>query len=92
MFILTIDGKEKDGSYSVQNEDGDNVLYMFQEKDDASRYAMLLEEESYTDMHVLEVDPDMMMSVCETHGYEYTVITSNDIVIPPNKSEPNDFI
>ena len=92
MFILTIDGKEKDGAYSVQNEDGDHVLYMFQEKDDASRYAMLLEEESYPDMHVLEVDPDMMMSVCETHGYESTVITSNDIVIPPNKSEPNDFI
>ena len=92
MFILTIDGKEKDGAYSVQNEDGDHVLYMFQEKDDASRYAMLLEEESYPDMHVLEVDLDMMMSVCETHGYEYTVITSNDIVIPPNKSEPNDFI
>ena len=44
-------------------------------------------------MHVLEVDPDMMMSVCETHGYEYTVITPNDIVIPPsNRSRPNDFI
>ena len=92
MFILTIDGKEKDGAYSVQNEDGDHVLYMFQEKDDASRYAMLLEEESYPDMHVLEVDPDMMMSVCETHGYEYTVITKNDIEKPPNKSDPNDFI
>ena len=54
---------------------------------------MLLEEESFPDMHVLEVDPDMMMSVCETHGYEYTVITPNDIVIPPShKSKPNDFI
>ena len=54
---------------------------------------MLLEEESFPDMHVLEVDPDMMMSVCETHGYEYTVITPNDIVIPPsNRSRPNDFI
>ena len=92
MFILTINGQEKDGAYSVQNEDGDHVLYLFEEKDDASRYAMLLEEESFPDMHVLEVDPDMMMSVCETHEYEYSVITSNDIVIPPNKSEPNDFI
>ena len=44
MFILTIDGKEKDGAYSVQNEDWDHVLYLFEEKDDASRYAMLLEE------------------------------------------------
>ena len=92
MFILTVDGKEKDGAYSVQNGDGDHVLYLFQEKDDADRYAMLLEEESFPNMHVMEVDPDMMMSVCETHGYEYTVITPNDIVFPPRTSKPNDFI
>tara|TARA_B100000614_G_scaffold12252_1_gene10510 strand:+ start:451 stop:666 length:216 start_codon:yes stop_codon:yes gene_type:complete len=65
---------------------------IFQDKDDASRYAMMLEEESYPEMAVLEVDHDMMASVCETHGYEYTVITPNDIVIPPSKSDPNDFI
>ena len=64
----------------------------FEEKDDADRYAMLLEEESFPNMHVMEVDPDMMMSVCETHGYEYTVITPNDIVFPPNTAKPNDFI
>ena len=92
MYILTIDGKEKDGAYSVQNGEGDHVLYLFEEKDDADRYAMLLEEESFPDMHVMEVDPDMMMSVCETHGYEYTVITPNDIVFPPRTSKPNDFI
>ena len=92
MFILTIDGKEKDGAYSVQNGEGDHVLYLFEEKDDADRYAMLLEEEAFPDMHVMEVDPDMMMSVCETHGYEYTVITPNDIVFPPRTSKPNDFI
>ena len=94
MYILTIYGKEKEGAYSVQNEDGDHVLYLFQDKDDANRYAMLLEEEdTFPEMNVLEVDHDMMASVCETHGYEYTVITPNDIVIPPsNKSRPNDFI
>ena len=92
MFILTIDGKEKDGAYSVQNGEGDHVLYLFEEKADAARYAMLLEEESFPNMHVMEVDPDMMMSVCETHGYEYTVITPNDIVFPPNTAKPNDFI
>ena len=78
-------------AYSVQ-DDEEIVLYLFEEEDDASRYAMLLEEESFPDMHVLEVDPDMMMSVCETHGYEYTVITPNDIVFPPRTSKPNDFI
>ena len=93
MYLLTLKTRKEDGAYAVQDKHGDKVLFLFEEEDDASRYAMLLEEESFPDMHVLEVDPDMMMSVCETHGYEYTVITPNDIVIPPShRSKPNDFI
>lgn len=91
MFILTILGKEDDGAYSVQNEDGEQILYLFEEEDDATRYAMMLEEEGYPEMHVIEVEDDMMIHICESHGYEYTVITPNDIVIPP-KTERHDFI
>jgi hypothetical protein len=90
MFILTIHGKENEGAYSVQNEDGNHVLYLFLEEDDATRYAMLLEDQDYPEMHVIEVEPEMMIGVCEDHGYEYTVITPNDIVIPPKTQ--HDFI
>jgi hypothetical protein len=90
MFILTIEGKEDEGAYSVKNEEGDHILYLFQEEDDACRYAMMLEEQEYPEMHVIEVEPDMMIGVCEDHGYGYTVITPNDIVIPPTTK--NDFI
>ena len=91
MFILTILGKEDEGAYSVQNENGEQILYLFEEEDDATRYAMMLEDDDYPEMHVLEVDDDMMIHICESHGYDYTVITPNDIVIPP-KTERHDFI
>ncbi len=91
MYILTVYGKENEGAYSVENEHGNHVLYLFQEEDDAQRYAMMLEYDEYPEMHVIEVEPEMMIGVCEQHGYEYTVITPNDIVIPPKHSQ-NDFI
>ncbi len=91
MFILTIDGKENEGAYSVENEDGNHVLYLFQEEDDAARYAMMLEDDEYPEMHVIEVEPEMMIGVCEQHGYEYIVITPNDIIVPP-KTINHDFI
>ena len=34
MHIITIDGKEDAGAYSVQNELGEDVLYIFEEEDD----------------------------------------------------------
>ena len=85
MHIITIDGREDAGAYSVKNEDGEDVLYIFEERDDAVRYAMMLEDKGYPEMHVMEVEPATMIAMYETHEYEYTIITSNDIVIPPDK-------
>ena len=90
MFILTVAGKENDGAYSVTDDDGNQILYLFEEEDDAVRYAMMLEEEDYPEMNVIEVDDEVMIKTCEHHDYNYTVITENDIVIPP--SSKHDFI
>lgn len=84
MFLITIDGKEKEGAYSVRNEEGEQILYIFQDEDDAVRYAMMLEEDGYPEMHVIEIEEEIMLKTCQIHGYEYTVITPDDIVVPPN--------
>ena len=83
MFIITINGREKEGAYSVIDDDGEHILYLFQEEDDATRYAMMLEEDGYPEMHVIEIEDEVMIKTCEMHGYQYTLITPNDIVIPP---------
>ena len=89
MFILIIEGKEREGAYAVADKGGGQILYLFEEEDDADRYAMMLEDEGYPDMNVVEVDEELMIKTCHIHGHEYAVITKNDIVIPPEK---HDFI
>jgi len=84
MFILTINGRETEGAYSVVDDEGEHILYLFQEEDDAVRYAMMLEEDGYPEMHVIEIENEVMVKTCEMHGYQYTIITPDDIVIPPN--------
>ena len=90
MFILTIAGKEEDGAYSVPDEDGDQILYLFEGEDDAIRYALMLEDQDSPEMHVIEVEDDVMIKTCDIHDYKYTVISTNDIVIPPNSK--NDLV
>ena len=90
MFILTVAGKENDGAYSVTDDDGNQILYLFEEEDDDVRYALLLENTDYPEMHVLEVEDEVMIKTCQVHNYNYTVITSDDIVIPPKVQ--HDFI
>tara|TARA_B100000029_G_scaffold338637_1_gene330854 strand:+ start:278 stop:550 length:273 start_codon:yes stop_codon:yes gene_type:complete len=90
MYMLTICGKEREGAYSVQDEDGNHILYLFEKEDDAERYAMMLEDDDYPEMNVLEVEDEIMIKTCKVHGYNYTIITEDDVVIPPRLE--HDFI
>jgi len=83
MFILTVKGKEDDGAYSVANEHGVKVLYIFEEEDDATRFSIMLENNDCPEMNVLEVEDELLLYTCEQHEYNYAIITKNDLVIPP---------
>jgi hypothetical protein len=87
MYILTIDGKEERGAYSVLNDEGDQILYLFEEEDDALRFAMMLEEQDYPLLHVIDIEDEIMIKTCEMNGYQYAIITSNDIVVPPEQND-----
>ncbi len=83
MFILAIAEKEDEGAYAVTDDNGEKALYLFEEEDDAERYAGLLEAEDYPEMSVVEVDESMAIKTCEMYGYNYVIITPNEFVIPP---------
>ena len=41
MYILTVAGKENEGAYSVIDDDGDHILYLFEGEDDAKEWSTL---------------------------------------------------
>ena len=85
MYLLTLKTRKEDGAYAVQDSYGDKVLFLFEEEDDAERYAMMLEDdEQYKkEMAVIEVDDELAIKTCRMYNYKYTVITPDDFVIPP---------
>ena len=84
MYILAVTGKEKEGAYSVKGE-SNQLVYMILDKDDAVRYAGLLEADNFPDMSVVEVDDREIIQACVTSGHEYYVVTPDDIVVPPRE-------
>jgi|TARA_R100000027_G_scaffold13020_1_gene9279 hypothetical protein len=85
LHILTIDGQEEEGAYSVADSLGEKILYIWEEEDDAVRFAMMLEEDGFPEMNILEVEDEVLLKTCEMHEYQYTIITKNDFVIPPKQ-------
>ena len=68
------------------SEDGENVIFFFEEEEDAERYLGLLEAHESNHLpklDIVKVDLDMASKVCEDRGYCYTVVTPDDVVVPP---------
>jgi len=87
MFLLTLKDRKDDGAYAVQNRYGDKVLFLFEDEDDAVRYALQLEDQEDAEMDVVEVDGALAIRTCKLYNYKYAVITPNDIVIPPKLND-----
>ena len=83
MFILTLKDKKEQGAYAVQDGSGNHVLFLFEEEDDAERYSMILHEQDYKEMDLVEVEDELALRTCKMYNYRYSIITPNDIVIPP---------
>ena len=87
MYLLTLRDNKEDGAFAVQNKYGDKVLFLFEEEDDAERYAMMLEDQEDAEMDVIEVDDELAIRTCKVYNYKYAIITPNDIVIPPKLND-----
>ena len=87
MFLLAIRDRKDDGAYAVIDHNGDKVLFLFEEGDDATRYALMLEDQDESEMDVVEVDDALAIKTCRMYNYKYAVVTPNDIVIPPKLND-----
>ena len=83
MWLLTLKDGKDEGAYAVQDKHGHKVLFLFEQEDDATRYAMMLEDQEEKEMVIMEVDDELALKTCKLHSYKYSVITPDDIVIPP---------
>ena len=88
MYLLTLKDKRDDGAYAVLNRYGEKVLFMFEEEDDAERYAMMMnDQEENASLNVIEIEDALAIRTCKMYNYKYAVITPNDIVVPPPKND-----
>ena len=77
----------QEGAYAVVNEYGEKVVFMFEEQDDAYRYAEQLEAQGDPPMVVIHVKDHVAFAACERSRTRYTVVSKEDLVIPPPKND-----
>ena len=85
MFLLiNTEQNVNDGAYCVFDKKGEKILILFEEVGDAERYAIMLNDFADTEVEAIEIDKEPAIKACKYHGYKYTIISPNDIVILPS--------
>ena len=82
MFILTkTEGDLESGAFASVDDDGTPIVQFFVNKDDAIMYNTLLEAIGQ-DIHVTEIDSDIVDKFCGVMGHAYTIVDEGEFVIP----------
>ena len=84
MFVITLKDHPQ-GIYSVFDKDEQRIVPLFELQDDAVRYVMQLsEDEENPELQVMNVEPDHIIQACRSQGQKWSIITSDDLIIPPD--------
>ena len=83
VYILLFNaGTNNEGIHTLQIGDRQKVL-MFQEEDDATRFAMLLEAQDFPEPAVEAIDSEEVKAFCEKADYDFEIIEPGKLTIPP---------
>ena len=83
-YILTLI-EQPEGVFSlIDRMSGDQIIPIFENQDDAERYALqLIEDKNGPDLQLVEIEKELIIAACEQKNHRYAIISVDDFIIPP---------
>jgi hypothetical protein len=76
---------DNEGIYTLEIE-GDNIIVAFEQEDDATRYAGLLEAQDFLSPTVERIDSKDLEEFCEESGYDLNIVPTDALLVPPERN------
>ncbi|MEN9216389.1 MAG: DUF3110 domain-containing protein [Gloeomargarita sp. HHBFW_bins_162] len=78
-------GTDNEGIHSIKLQDEDTIL-MFEDEDDAVRFANFLEAQDFPVPTVQPIDPEEIRLFCQESGFHYQLVPQGTLVMPPENN------
>ena len=86
VYILLYNANtDEEGIHTIQEGDCQKIL-MFQQKDDAERFAMQLEAQDFPTPTAEAIDSDEIQAFCDKAGYQWQIVEPEQLVMPPERN------
>ena len=86
VYILLYNANTEDEGIHTIQEGERNQILMFQDKDDALRYAMMLEAQDFPVPAVEAIDSEEIKLFCEKADYSWQIVESGQLAVPPESN------
>ncbi|MEY3298485.1 MAG: hypothetical protein RLZZ597_1745 [Cyanobacteriota bacterium] len=84
VYVLLFNARtENEGIHTLRVEGGQDVVLMFENEDDATRFALLLEAQDFPEATVEGMDQEDIEAFCDSAGYDCKLVPEGSLAIPP---------
>lgn len=86
VYILLFNANTDDeGIHTVQRGERNTIL-MFQEEEDAVRFAMMLEAQDFPEPAVEAINSEEIKLFCQKADYDWEIVEPGQLALPPEKN------
>jgi hypothetical protein len=92
VYVLLFNARtDNEGIHTLRVDDTDVVL-MFENEDDATRFGLMLEAQDFPPVTVEALEQEEIEDFCESAGYECRLLPDGYLAVPPeNRVEQTDW-
>ncbi len=83
VYVLLFNARtDNEGIHSLKVE-GRDVVLMFEDEDDATRFGLMLEAQDFPAATVEAMEQEDIEEFCQSAGYDYTLVPEGSLAVPP---------
>ncbi|MEB3291398.1 MAG: DUF3110 domain-containing protein [Leptolyngbya sp.] len=84
VYVLLFNARtENEGIHTLRVDDREDIVLMFENEDDATRFAVMLEAQDFPEATVEAMDQEDIEAFCDSAGYGCKIVPEGSLAIPP---------
>ena len=83
IFVLLFNARTENEGIHTLRMGNRNLVLMFEEEDDATRFGVLLEAQDFPPVAVEAFESEEIEEFCKGAGYEAKIISKDELLMPP---------
>jgi hypothetical protein len=84
VYVLLFNARtDNEGIHTLRVDDNEDIVLMFENEDDATRFAVMLEAQDFPEASVEAMEQADIEAFCDSAGYGYKIVPEGSLAIPP---------